>query len=222
MEDVIFFSMMEEDFLLELKQVSHFYTILDILTFLEGYNPLNIQISSNVVKQISKTKRDIIQSRLAEIQQLFNRIFTRFINCKNLIEVENKIAWQINIDVMVIGDIYFNEIDLLSFGIKKALETCYLPKLDINFNSLSNEYSFELLEEKNYPFEKVNIPHLFIMGIAGKGHIFYDLSMKEFLGCESLFLGICENQGKIQLIEKWGIFKNIIIRRKRCINYRIR
>lgn len=178
------------------------------MTNLEGYLPFVVHLHSSILKQISRKERDFVKKRIEEMEQTLNRIFSRFLDTKGLVEEEGKIAWQLNLDIFVIGDIYYNEIELLSFGARKALLCSALPKLEINFNSLSNEYVFELLQDIRNPFVEEAIPHIFIAGLLEKEKVVYDLSMKEFLACKSLYLCVVDNEGNLKLLEKWG--KNYI------------
>ena len=109
------------------------------------------------------------------------------------------------LDVVLVADLDYNELDLVSYAVRSALKNCTLPDLKINFNSVSNEYSVEILDETKKTFEGINIPHIFLMGVVN-GNYYFDMTFGEYKSLDSCFLAVVSSKGKILEFEKLGKF----------------
>ena len=126
-----------------------------------------------------------------------------YIPAKHLILVEGKIAWKLMLDILIFGDLDYSELDLIFYAIRSALQNCTLPEVKVNFNSINNSYSIELLEEVTQMFKSENLPHAFVIGKVGSNY-FFDMDGIEFRAADTSFLGVCNSKGEILEFEKIG------------------
>lgn len=138
-----------------------------------------------------------------ELEQRIQNIIAKHVKTTHLVLVENKIAWKIMLDIVIIGDVEYNDIDFLSYSVRKSLKNCVLPELKINFNNLSSEYNIEVLEETKQMFEDVNLPHVFCFGIAGD-NFYFGLDFGEYMSVDSRFVAVCDKDAKVLEFEKLG------------------
>ena len=70
-----------------------------------------------------------------------------------MILVEGKIAWKLMLDILIVGDLDYCELDLVSYAMRTALSNCTLPEIKINFNSVTNDYNIEVMDESKKMFK---------------------------------------------------------------------
>jgi len=105
------------------------------------------------------------------------------------------------VDVLSVGDVNLCDIDYLSYGIRAALDSCIVPEVKINFNSVSNEYNIEVLENTIQLFTPDKLPHTFTFGIAGK-LFFFDMTYEEYMSMDTSFVGVVNSKGELLQLEK--------------------
>lgn len=106
-------------------------------------------------------------------------------------------------DILIVGDLDYCEFDLVSYAMRKALSNCTLPEIKINFNSVTNDYNIEVMDESKSMFKAETLPHMFTVGKAGK-NFYFDMNYIEFLAVETSFLGVTDSSGNILEFEKLG------------------
>lgn len=109
------------------------------------------------------------------------------------------------LDVVILGDIDYNDIDFLSYSIRRSLENCVLPEIKINYNNISAEYNIEVLEETKNIFKGEKLPHVFCFGKSGD-NFYFGMDHKEFKAVDACFLSVCNSAGKVLEFEKIGKF----------------
>ena len=105
------------------------------------------------------------------------------------------------LDIVIVGDVNLCDIDYLSYAVRAALTSCIVPEVKINYNSLSNEYNVEVLDETTSLFKPEQIPHLFCFGVAGRVFLF-DMNFEEYKSCDTSFLGVTNSKSEILQFEK--------------------
>jgi exosome complex RNA-binding protein Rrp42 (RNase PH superfamily) len=194
---------------LESKQVKYPYTIFQILTFLEietpgeDYVPIKVEIVSSLSKQLRPRARDAYLSKIEELEDRVQQIVDKYVPSKCLMLVEGKIAWKLMLDILIVGDLDYCELDLVSYAMRNSLSNCTLPEIKINFNSVTNDYNIEVMDESKKMFQAEELPHIFTVGKVGNNY-FFDMEYKEFKALDTCFLGVTDNSGNILEFEKLG------------------
>lgn len=109
------------------------------------------------------------------------------------------------LDILIVGDLDYCELDLIFYSLRSALQNCSLPDVKINFNSINNSYSIELLDEVIPMFKSEDLPHAFVIGKVGSNY-FFDMEEIEYRAVETSFLGVTNSKGEILEFEKIGKF----------------
>lgn len=142
-------------------------------------------------------------------------VINKHVKTSHLILVDKKIAWKLMLDVVILGDIDYHEIDYLSYAIRMSLENCLLPEIKINFNNISGDYNIEILEKVNKVFDHISLPHIFCFGKVCDFY-YFGMNYREFQSVDACFLTVSNHEGKILEFEKIGnLFFYLHFRRKR-------
>lgn len=163
-----------------------------------------------MTKELKPKIQKIYLKRLKEFEEILQNMIEKHVKCDKLILVENKISWKLMLDVVISHDIHLNDIDFLSYSIRKSLKNCYLPEIKINFNNISSEYNIEILEnEGKFIFSEVKLPHIFSFGKLGE-FFYFGMDFGEFQAVDACFLGVCDYSGRVLEFEKIGMIFNFI------------
>jgi exosome complex RNA-binding protein Rrp42 (RNase PH superfamily) len=107
---------------------------------------------SSLSKELKSKVRDSYQSKIQELEDKIQQIIDKYVKTDHLVLVEGKIAWKLMMDILIVGDLDYCEMDLISYAMRSALTNCNLPEIKINFNSVSNSYNIEVMEENKLCF----------------------------------------------------------------------
>lgn len=156
-----------------------------------------------MAKQLKTKLRQGYLNKVSEIESRIQQIIDSFVPAKHLTLVEGKIAWKLMLDILIVGDLDYCEVDLIFYAIRAALQSCTLPDAKVNFNSINNTYSIELLDETVQMFKPEQLPHAFVIGKVGSNYIF-DMEEIEYRAVETSFLGVTNFKGELLEFEKIG------------------
>ena len=151
---------------------------------------IRLNITSSISKNQTVVEKENLDKKIEEITYYFQSVLDRQYIYDSLVLIEKKLSWCVYIDIYINGYIDYSNIDHLSYSIRSALDSCTLPVLDINLNTINNEYSFAVKNETCTPFKGKDVPHL-VVGGFNKNMVYFDLSPMESLACECIFM--CEN-----------------------------
>jgi exosome complex RNA-binding protein Rrp42 (RNase PH superfamily) len=175
----------------------------EIETPTEDYIPIKVEIVSSLSKELRGKAKDVYLSKIQELEDKVQQIVDSYVPTKHLLLVEGKIAWKLMLDILIVGDLDYSELDLISYALRTALSNCTLPEIKINFNSINNTYNIEVLEESKKMFNYADLPHAFTIGIVGD-HYYFDMDDIEFKATQTCFMGVCDSRGGILEFEKLG------------------
>lgn len=164
---------------------------------------VKLNICSSISKNQSMLEKEYSEKLIEEITFYFQSTIDQYTASSSLVLIEKKLAWNIYVDVYINGYLGYCNIDHLSYAIRAALNSCGLPSLEINLNSVSNEYTFTVKEEIVKPFKNIVIPHL-VVGGYHRGQIYLDLTQRESFACEALFLAAVHANGDVSQLRKIG------------------
>jgi len=162
---------------------------------------VTLKISSSQTKSTTALEKAYMEKVLVEMQECFQSMLQKYATSSKLVLVEKKLAWNVHVDLYIDGAIGYANMDHCSFAIRAALESCILPEVDVNLNSVSNEYTFTVKDTVERPFYGTDLPHFFVGGY-NRNLVFFDLNPQESLACECLFLASILPNGQIQDLRK--------------------
>lgn len=102
-----------------------------------------------------------------EMKSLLLEFFIKYIDKKQLIIVPGKICWIANVDVFLLGMMDICYLDSISLTIRAAFEDLAIPKLQINFNKISEDYEIDLISNystNTIKFNTSNFPLICTIG----------------------------------------------------------
>ncbi len=164
---------------------------------------IRLNIASAISKNQSLLEKEGLEKMIGEISHYFQSMLHDPAVAQHLVLLDKKLAWCIHLDIYINGYLDYSNIDHLSYAIRAALNSCRLPQLDINLNTINNEYNFTVKNDTVAPFGGKDIPHLLVGGF-NKNQVFFDLNPKESLACECLFLCSIQSSGDIRDLRKIG------------------
>lgn len=164
---------------------------------------VSLSVTSSLSKNQAPLENEYLNKIIDEITFYFQGLLDKHVGQSKLVLLEKKLGWSVYIDIYINGYIGFANVDHMSYAIRAALKSCRLPELDINLNNISNEYTFSIKGGSICPFADIDVPHL-IVGGFNKSQVYFDLTPKESLACEVLFLGSILPSGEILELRKIG------------------
>lgn len=103
-----------------------------------------------------------------ELRFLIENMFLKYCDKTQLILVPKKKCWIMQIDVFILGggmSLISNQnlLDMIALSIRGALQDCEIPKLNVVYNQLQDEYDYELETTKNeqsFMYDASSVPLL--------------------------------------------------------------
>ena len=165
---------------------------------------ISISIVSSLSKNQTPIEKEYLDKTISEITYAFQVMLDKYSKSSNLVLIPKKLAWSVYLDIYVNGHISYTSIDHLSYSIRAGLKSCVLPGVDINLNSMTNEYTFSIRKEVVKPFSDVQVPHLFVVGVHKGSSVLVDMDEKESSAVDSLALVQINEKAEVQEIRKIG------------------
>ena len=92
-----------------------------------------------------KLSRDESKNLHEELKFVLNEFMIKNIDKKQLIIVPERICWIANVDIFILGMMDSSFLDMISLAIRGAFEDLEIPKLQVNFNKITEEYEIDVI-----------------------------------------------------------------------------
>lgn len=110
---------------------------------------INLSIESihrtTFVETAHKLTREESKNLHEELKSLLNEFLIKYIDKKQLLVVSEKLCWIANVDIFLLGIMDLSFLDMISIAIRSAFEDLEIPKLQVNFNKITEEYEVDLV-----------------------------------------------------------------------------
>lgn len=107
------------------------------------------------------------------MKSLLNEFFIKNIDKKQLIIVPKKVCWVANVDVFLLGMMDMSYLDAISLTIRGAFEDLLIPKLQVNFNKITEDYDVDLVNSYSTNTHKFNCENFPLMCTIGEVFLIY-------------------------------------------------
>ena len=138
---------------------------------------------------------------MKEMKDLIQKFIIKNINTQKLKLYEDKLHWRIACDIYLVGKLYLNDVDYIFKGIRACFSNCRFPKVLVNFNSWTEEYTYEIVSNDEVLFTKDLFPSVYVVGEI-EGRVVLDLSKEELQAVDSYYILALNHLGDIIDIEK--------------------
>jgi len=169
-------------------------------TFLiDDYITLSVVPSNQRV--IKESENTSVKTVVSEIEDLLRKFILSRIDLTALSLHQNKLHWQIECTLFVVGQLQLNDLDYLFKGLKTGLLNCRFPKVNINYNQWTEEFSYEVTGESQLLLLNCKVPTVLIVGEI-EGRVVLDMTREELETVDSYYIVAMDAEEGITDIEK--------------------
>lgn len=162
---------------------------------------INLSVIPSNQKLLKDSENNSAKIVISEIEDLLRKFILSRIDLSVLSLHDDKLHWQIDCALFVVGQLQLNDLDYLFKSLKLALLNCRFPKVNINYNNWTEEFSYEVSGESQLLLLNCKMPTVLVVGEI-EGRVVLDMTRDEIEAVDSYYVVAMDLEEGITDIEK--------------------